>query len=52
MSKSSWVSLARKLDLVSVEDFLAGELVSSLKHEYLGGVVYALAGARNIRFSP
>jgi Uma2 family endonuclease len=33
--------------LISVEDYLAGELVSPVKHEYLGGVVYAMAGARN-----
>jgi Uma2 family endonuclease len=36
-----------KLSLVSVEDYLAGELDSPIKHEYLGGVVYAMAGARN-----
>jgi Uma2 family endonuclease len=41
------MSSARKLDLVSVADFLAGELTSPVKHEYLGGVVYAMAGARN-----
>lgn len=38
---------ARKLQLVPIEDYLAGELVSQVKHEYLGGVVYAMAGARN-----
>jgi Uma2 family endonuclease len=37
-----------KLNLISVEDYLAGELVSPIKHEYLGGVVYAMAGARNV----
>lgn len=37
---------AKKLNLISVEDYLAGELVSPVKHEYLGGVVYAMAGAR------
>lgn len=36
-----------KLSLVSVEDYLAAELDSPIKHEYLGGVVYAMAGARN-----
>jgi Uma2 family endonuclease len=41
------MSTVKKLDLVSVEDYLSGELVSPLKHEYLGGVVYAMAGARN-----
>jgi Uma2 family endonuclease len=33
---------------VSVEDYLAGELESQVKHEYLGGYVYAMAGARNV----
>lgn len=42
------MSTAKKLDLVSVEDYLAGELISPLKHEYLGGFVYAVAGARNV----
>ena len=41
------MSTAKKLDLVSVDEYLAGELVSPVKHEYLGGVVYAMAGARN-----
>jgi Uma2 family endonuclease len=41
------MSTAKKLNLVSVEDYLAGELSSPVKHEYLGGVVYAMAGARN-----
>ena len=41
------MSAVQKLDLVSVEDYLAGELVSPIKHEYLAGVVYAMAGARN-----
>jgi Uma2 family endonuclease len=41
------MSTANKLQLVSVEDYLAGELISPIKHEYLGGVIYAMAGARN-----
>src|SRR3974390_2125623 len=41
------MSAAKKLNLVPVENYLAGELVSPVKHEYLGGVVYAMAGARN-----
>lgn len=41
------MTAAPKLNLVSVEDYLAGELISPIKHEYLGGVVYAMAGARN-----
>jgi Uma2 family endonuclease len=42
------MSAAIKWKLVSVEDYLAGELESPIKHEYLGGVVYAMAGARNV----
>jgi Uma2 family endonuclease len=42
------MTAAEKLHLISVEDYLAGELVSPVKHEYLGGVVYAMAGARNV----
>jgi Uma2 family endonuclease len=29
-----------------VDDYLAGELVSRIRHEYVGGVVHAMAGAR------
>jgi Uma2 family endonuclease len=42
------MTAAEKLNLISVEDYLAGELESPIKHEYLGGVVYAMAGARNV----
>ncbi|HEV3081922.1 MAG TPA: Uma2 family endonuclease [Gemmataceae bacterium] len=42
------MSTATKLNLVPVEEYLAGELVSPIKHEYLGGVLYAMAGARNV----
>lgn len=41
------MTAAKKLNLISVADYLAGELESPIKHEYLGGVVYAMAGARN-----
>src|SRR5262249_22293986 len=41
------MTAAKKRNLISVADYLAGELVSPIKHEYLGGVVYAMAGARN-----
>jgi Uma2 family endonuclease len=41
------MTAARKLELISIDDYLAGELVSPIKHEYLGGFVYAMAGARN-----
>jgi Uma2 family endonuclease len=32
-------------DFVSIEDYLAGELIAETKHEYIDGVVYAMAGA-------
>src|SRR5688500_9935093 len=41
------MTAAHRLNLVSIEDYLAGELASPVKHEYLGGVVYAMAGAVN-----
>lgn len=41
------MTAARRINLISVDDYLAGELVSPVKHEYLGGVVYAMAGAAN-----
>jgi Uma2 family endonuclease len=41
------MTAAHRLNLVSVEEYLAGELTSPVKHEYLGGVVYAMAGAAN-----
>jgi Uma2 family endonuclease len=38
---------ARKIKWVSVDDYLAGELRTPVKHEYLGGVIHAMAGAKN-----
>ncbi len=35
---------AKKLDYISVEDYLAGEKVSEIRHEYADGQVYAMAG--------
>jgi Uma2 family endonuclease len=42
------MTAALKWNLISIGDYLAGEMTSQIKHEYLGGVVYAMAGARNI----
>ncbi len=42
------MTAAKQIALISVEDYLAGELASDVKHEYLGGFVYAMAGARNV----
>ena len=41
------MSTTRQPNLVSVEDYLAGELVSDIKHEFVVGVVHAMAGASN-----
>ena len=35
----------KELEVVSVEDYLAGEPLSEVRHEYIGGEVYAMAGA-------
>jgi Uma2 family endonuclease len=35
---------AEKHDFVAVEDYLASEETSEIRHEYLGGLVYAMAG--------
>jgi Uma2 family endonuclease len=41
------MTAAKKLNLVSVEDYLAAELNSPIRHEYFGGMVYAMAETRN-----
>ncbi|MBM81077.1 MAG: hypothetical protein CMJ78_10845 [Planctomycetaceae bacterium] len=38
---------ALKLQPTSVDEYLAGEFVSNVKHEYIAGNVYAMAGGRN-----
>lgn len=42
------MSTVRHKESISVDDYLAGELVSQVKHEYVDGVVYAMVGARNV----
>ena len=41
------MSTARQTSFVSVDDYLAGEQQSSVKHEYVAGLVYAMVGAKN-----
>ena len=36
---------AVKLGGLSVEDYLSGEALSQMRHEYVGGMLYAMAGA-------
>ena len=44
------MSAVLKSDLViSVENYLAGEVISEVRHEYAGGEVYAMAGASNVQ---
>src|SRR6266550_4545501 len=37
--------VAQSQHLISVEDYLEGERLSEIRHEYVGGKVYAMAGA-------
>ena len=39
------MQLAVPLDGVSIDDYLIAEQASGIKHEYVGGVLYAMAGA-------
>lgn len=41
------MSAAGKWKLLPVEEYLAGELTASVKREYVGGLIYPMAGARN-----
>lgn len=40
------MELLKTNGIVSVEEYLSGELVSEIKHEYLGGIVHAMAGGK------
>ena len=42
------MSTAKQFDLVSVEEYLRREQHSTTRHEYLGGVLYAMGGGRNV----
>ncbi|WP_341328128.1 Uma2 family endonuclease [Methylotuvimicrobium sp. KM2] len=39
------MNLEYKIDSLSIQDYLEGELHSKIKHEYIDGQVYAMAGA-------
>lgn len=39
---------ARRVNLLTEEEYLEAESESPVKHEYLGGVLYAMAGANNV----
>ncbi len=38
-------SLQQPVNFIHVEEYLQGELISEIKHEYINGQVYAMAGA-------
>ena len=38
------MTTARNSDLISVEDYLAGEEVSNVRYEHVSGIVYAIVG--------
>lgn len=42
------MTAVRQIELVSIDEYLAGELATDIRHEYLGGYVYAMAGATNV----
>jgi Uma2 family endonuclease len=42
------MTAAQQIQLVSIQDYLDGELVSDIRHEFSGGYVYAMAGAKNV----
>jgi Uma2 family endonuclease len=46
-TETSTMSTRRINETISVADYLAGELVSNVKHEYIAGAVFAMVGARN-----
>ena len=41
------MTAVEKWELVPEEEYLRGELTSDRKHEYIGGIVHAMAGASN-----
>ena len=45
MSWEKKMSAVKNIDLISVDDYLNGELTSDTKHELIDGHIYAMAGA-------
>lgn len=41
------MTAAKELRLLTVEEYLAAEIDSEVRHEYLGGYLYAMAGGKN-----
>ncbi len=41
------MSAALRWSLASVEEYLRQEMLAPVRHEFIGGVVYAMASARN-----
>jgi Uma2 family endonuclease len=39
------MSFIHKIKQLSIHDYLEGELISQIKHEYINGEIYAMAGA-------
>lgn len=42
------MSTVRVTDFITIEEYLAGEQDSPVRHEYVAGLVYAKVGARNV----
>lgn len=42
-----FMNALKQNELISPSEYLARELKATVKHEYVGGVVYAMSGARN-----
>lgn len=42
------MTAAKQLQLITVDEYLADELESHVKHEYIGGLVYAATESRNV----
>jgi Uma2 family endonuclease len=42
------MTAAKQIELLSVENYLAGERRAKKKHEYADGYVYAMAGGKNV----